>query len=71
MVRDRAYRMAYYGLTLLFGGLSLIVMYAAGNDSSWSSLRVAALFFPWLTFLPGSLPTAVVAWTEPDPPEDL
>jgi hypothetical protein len=70
LVRDRAYRVAYYMLTLLFGGLSLGILYAAASDDAWSSVRVAALFLPWLTFLPGSLPTAVVAWTEPDLPED-
>ncbi len=70
LVRDRAYRVAYYALTLLFGALSLAVLYAAGNDEAWQSMRVPALFLPWLTFLPGSLPTAVVAWTEPDLPED-
>ena len=71
LVRDRAYRLAYYVLTLLFGALSLGALYAASNDDAWSSVRVATLFVPWLTFLPGSLPTAVVAWTEPDPPEDI
>jgi vacuolar-type H+-ATPase subunit I/STV1 len=70
LVRDRAYRMAYYAVALLFGVLSLGIMYAAGLDDTWSSVRVAALFLPWLTFLVGSLPTAVVAWTEPDLPED-
>jgi hypothetical protein len=70
LVRDRAYRGAYYTLTLLFGALSLAVMYTAGNDSGWSALRAYALFLPWLTFIPGSLPSAVVAWTEPDLPED-
>ncbi len=69
-VRDRAYRSAYYALTLLFGVLSLIFMYAAGSDTSWQGIRDQALLLPWLTFLPGSLPTAVVAWTEPDPPAD-
>ncbi len=58
LVRDRAYRVAYYALTILFGGLSLLVMYAAGNDEGWPALRETALFLPWLTFRPGSLPTA-------------
>jgi hypothetical protein len=71
MVRDHAYRLAYYALTLLFILLSLVVMYAAGNDASWQALREPALFLPWFTFLPGSLPSVVVAWTEPDPPEDV
>ena len=70
-VRDRAYRLAYYGLTVLFGAFSLVLMYAAGSDDGWTSIRVAALFLPWLTFVPGSLPTAVVAWTEPDLPDEL
>lgn len=70
LVRDRAYRVAYYGLTLLFGALSLGVLYAASSEDNWSSVQVAALFVPWLTFLPGSLPSAVVAWTEPDLPDD-
>jgi hypothetical protein len=70
LVRDHAYRSAYYGLTLLFGALSLVVMYAAGDDAGWSAMREAALLLPWLTFVPGSLPSAIVAWTEPDPPED-
>ncbi len=69
-VRDHAYRVAYYGLTLLFGVLSLFVMYAAGSNAGWQSIQDMALLLPWLTFLPGSLPTAVVAWTEPDPPEE-
>ena len=66
LVRDRAYRVAYYALTIVFGGLSLLVMYAAGNDEGWPALRETALFLPWLTFLSGSLPTAVVAWTTTD-----
>jgi hypothetical protein len=70
LVRDRAYRVAYHALTILFGGLSLLVMYAAGNDEGWPALRETALLLPWLTFLPGSLPTAVVAWMESDPPDD-
>lgn len=69
-VRDRAYRFAYYALTILFGALSLAFMYAAGNDAGWQSIRDMALLLPWLTFIPGSLPTAVVAWVEADPPED-
>jgi hypothetical protein len=69
-VRDRAYRAAYYGLTLLFGTLSLVVMYTAGDDATWSSVRTLAMLMPWLTFIPGSLPSAVVAWTEADVPED-
>ena len=69
-VRDRAYRAAYYALTLLFGALALAVMYAAANEETWQSLRDAALLMPWLTFVPGSLPTAFVAWTEPDLPEE-
>ena len=71
LVRDRAYRIAYYVLTLLFGAFSLAVMYTAGSDDSWTSVRSAALLLPWLTFLPGSLPTAVVAWTEPEPPGEM
>src|SRR5215467_2649142 len=43
-VRDRAYRVAYYALTLMFGAFSLAVMYAAGNDAVWPSLRDAAVF---------------------------
>jgi len=64
-VRDRAYRVAYYGLTLLFGGVSLIVLYAATE-----TLQTIAPFLPWLTFVAGSLPSAVVAWTEVDVPDD-
>jgi len=70
-VRDHAYRFAYYGLTILFGGFSLLVMYAAGSNASWQAIQDMALLLPWLTFLPGSLPTAVVAWTEPDILEDF
>ena len=70
-VRDHAYRFAYYGLTVLFGVLSLVLMYAAGSNASWQSIQDMALLLPWLTFLPGSLPTAVVAWTEPDLPVDF
>ena len=50
--------------------LGLAFMYAAGSDDTWSLLRTTLLFLPWLTFLTGSLPTAVVAWTEPDLPDD-
>src|SRR5262249_37539237 len=45
-VRDRAYRAAYYGLTLLFGGLSLVVMYVSGDDTAWSGLRTLTVFMP-------------------------
>ena len=69
-IRDRAYRSAYYALTVLFGALTLGVMYAAAIEEIWAGARDAALLLPWLTFLPGSLPTAVVAWGEPDPPTD-
>jgi hypothetical protein len=69
-VRNRAYRSAYIGPTLLFGALTLVVMYAAGEDASWSNFRTLAVFMPWLTFIPGSLPSAVVAWTEADALED-
>src|SRR5262249_21263665 len=70
VVRDRAYRNAYYGITALLLILSVVVMYAAGNDESWSALRQLAAFFPWAAFVVGSLPTAIVAWSEPDAPED-
>ena len=70
LVRDRAYRVAFYVLTLLFGAGCLAVMYAAGSEAGWGAMRELALFAPWLTFVPGSLPTALVAWTELDPPED-
>jgi hypothetical protein len=42
-VRDRAYRIAYYGLTLLFGGVSLIVLYTPTE-----TLPALAPFLPWL-----------------------
>jgi hypothetical protein len=70
LVRDHAYRGAYYLVTLLFGLFALAVMYAAGDDGTWPSLRQAALLLPWLSFIPGSLPTAFVAWSEPDLPDD-
>lgn len=71
LVRDQAYRAAYYPVTALLLVLSLVVMYAAGGDASWSALRDLAPFVPWVAFVVGSLPTAIVAWSEPDPPEDL
>jgi len=69
-VRDRAYRAAYYLMTGLFLVLSLVVMYAAGDDQAWSALRGPALFLPWTAFVVGSLPTALVAWAEPEAPDD-
>jgi hypothetical protein len=70
LVRDRAYRVAYYVITASVLLLSLIVLYAAGDDASWSTLRQLTPFLPWLAFVVGSLPTAIVAWSEPDAPED-
>jgi hypothetical protein len=70
LVRDRAYRGGYYIISALLLLLSVVVMYAAGNDDSWSVLRQLAPFLPWLAFIVGSLPTAIVAWSEPDLPED-
>jgi hypothetical protein len=70
LVRDRAYRVAYYGISAALLLLSLVVLYAAGDDVSWSTLRQLAPFLPWFAFVVGSLPTAIVAWSEPDVPED-
>ena len=70
LVRDRAYRVAYYGISAAMLVLSLVVLYAAGDDQSWSTLRQLAPFGPWLAFVVGSLPTAIVAWSEPDAAED-
>jgi hypothetical protein len=49
LVRDRAYRTAYYAWTAVFAVLNLGLMYAAGNADAWLSLRDAALFMPLLT----------------------
>src|SRR5262245_54875201 len=35
LVRDRAYRIAYYALTLMFGAFSLVVRYTTGDDEGW------------------------------------
>ena len=70
LVRDRAYRVAYYPVTALLLVVSVVTLYAAGSDHGWSLLRVPALFLPWFAFVVGSLPTAIVAWSEPDPPDD-
>jgi hypothetical protein len=70
LVRDRAYRVAYYVVTGLMILLSVGVIYIAGSEDTWSAWREPALFLPWAAFIVGSLPTAIVAWAEPDPPDE-
>lgn len=69
-IRDRAYRNSYLiTVTLVLVG-ALIAMYWSGSDDQWSQLRIPGRFLPWFAFILGTLPTAVIAWTAPDEPEE-
>ena len=71
-VRDRAYRVSYLVVSLAFVGASAIysalVLHPSGAPGSQEPM-LAPLGFGAL-LLTMTFPLAVVAWTEPDPPED-
>lgn len=71
-VRDRAFRFAYMGLAAAFTLLAVYGAMAADSGlgwlpSTWNERQAVT----WGVFLLAwTLPTAVVAWTEPDPVRD-
>jgi sterol desaturase/sphingolipid hydroxylase (fatty acid hydroxylase superfamily) len=71
-VRDRAYRIAFHLLT----GLSLLAvlycMLAALSGRLWlpRTFNEFQAVFWGVLILATTLPTAVISWTEPEPPEE-
>ncbi len=69
-VRNGAYRTSYLIVVGLFLILSLILLVPTYTETQWIQIRDLAVLLPWAAFILGSLPTAVVAWNEPDSPRD-
>jgi hypothetical protein len=74
VVRDRAHRLAYWALAPVLGGVIGWLLTYAMRSSRQLILgpavapQIAAVC--WTLFvLYGALPVAILAWTEPDPPE--
>jgi hypothetical protein len=70
-VRDRAYRPSYWIVSLILLLGSTYVLEA--NNSDWWLPSSAGAFqgITWtLVFLTMTLPTAIIAWTEPDVPAE-
>lgn len=68
MVRDRAYRFAYHALAAVFLVAALYAYIALDSGSLWfprTSNQLNAFFWGAM-LLATTLPTAVIAWTEPD-----
>lgn len=68
MVRDRAYRFAYQALAAVFLVAALYAYIALDSGSLWfprTSNQLNAFFWGAM-LLATTLPTAVIAWTEPD-----
>jgi MFS family permease len=70
-VRDAAYRTSFLIISILLLGVALYLMLA--NGFGWSMLRsgedAQAIFWGVLLVIT-TLPTAVIAWTTPDPDEE-
>jgi hypothetical protein len=68
-VRDAAFRPAYLVTTLLFLGALLYV--TVGLDAGFLRVGHVEAMFWGMVLVQQTLPSAVVAWTEDDPPADL
>jgi hypothetical protein len=68
LVRNRAYTLAYQIVGGLFLILTLLTLIALNNGTDWlpRSLNEFNAVFWGLWLLTTTLPTAVLAWTEPD-----
>ncbi len=67
-VRDHAYRRSYW-IAIIVVALGLVYAMLAADHSDWWLPQTADAYGAVLVgflFLIGSLPTAVVAWSEPD-----
>ena len=65
--QDRAFRHAYYGLTGLLLAVILGLQVAADHGINWG-IALPGIFWRVL-MLAMLLPTAVIAWSEPDTPD--
>jgi len=69
-VRDGAYRTAYRLVATAIGALFIAVTFLNGEALLTRFPREASGLLFYLFAVASTLPTAVIAWTEPDPPDD-
>ena len=71
-VRDRAYLVAYHILGLVAAGGAVLLGFShlAGTSLLTASRGEVVLLVLFVVLLVLSLPSAMMAWMEPDPPED-
>jgi hypothetical protein len=71
-VRDSAYRFAYQALSGTFLLSAFYTMVAMDGGSLWfpRTLNEASAVFWGVFLLATTLPTAIIAWREPDPVDD-
>jgi hypothetical protein len=70
-IRDRAYRPSYWAVSLIL--LIAVAYVQLASDFDWWLPDSAGAFtaMTWIAiFVTATLPTAVIAWTEPDAPVD-
>lgn len=64
-LRDNAHRHAYY----IFGSTIFLLCILITGDNRWGAVEIpGAFFFAIIAYL--TLPTALVAWLEPNPPKE-